>query len=37
MAGEVSFFSVGVGDVARARTFYGELLRWTFEQVTAAS
>ena len=34
MAGEVSFFSVGVGDVARARTFYGELLRWTFEQVS---
>ena len=34
MAGEVSFFSVGVGDVTRARTFYGELLGWTFEEVS---
>jgi hypothetical protein len=34
MAGEVSFFSVGVGDVARAGAFYGRLLGWTFEEVS---
>jgi uncharacterized protein len=34
MAGEVSFFSVGVGDLARARAFYGELLGWAFEEVS---
>jgi predicted enzyme related to lactoylglutathione lyase len=33
MAGEVSFFSVGVGDVGRARAFYGDLLGWRFEEV----
>jgi predicted enzyme related to lactoylglutathione lyase len=36
MAGEASFFSVGVGDVARAKAFYGELLGWAFEDVGAA-
>jgi hypothetical protein len=34
MAGEVSFFSVGVGDVPRARAFYGGLLGWSFEEVS---
>lgn len=33
MAGEPSWFEVGVGDVDRARTFYGELLSWEFEDV----
>jgi predicted enzyme related to lactoylglutathione lyase len=28
MAGEVSFFEIGVGDPARAREFYGELFGW---------
>lgn len=31
MAGELSFFEIGVGDVARARAFYGELFGWKFE------
>jgi uncharacterized protein len=28
MAGEVSFFELGVGDPAQARRFYGELFDW---------
>jgi predicted enzyme related to lactoylglutathione lyase len=31
MAGEVSFFEVGVADPEKAREFYGELLGWSFE------
>ncbi|MFJ6054303.1 VOC family protein [Streptomyces sp. NPDC092307] len=31
MAGEVSFFELGVGDDERARTFFGSLFGWTFE------
>jgi hypothetical protein len=31
MAGEVSFFEVGVADPEKARAFYGELLGWSFE------
>jgi predicted enzyme related to lactoylglutathione lyase len=31
MAGEVAFFELGVEDVERARTFYGELFGWSFE------
>jgi predicted enzyme related to lactoylglutathione lyase len=30
MNGEVSFFELGVGDVDRARTFYGSLFGWEF-------
>ena len=37
MAGEVSFFSIGVGDVPRAKTFYGGLLGWTFEDRSGGS
>jgi predicted enzyme related to lactoylglutathione lyase len=33
MAGEVSFISVGVGDLARGGAFYGALLGWAFEEV----
>lgn len=32
MAGEISFFELGVGDFEAARTFYGGLFGWTFEQ-----
>jgi predicted enzyme related to lactoylglutathione lyase len=32
MAGEISFISVGVGDLARGRAFYGALLGWGFEE-----
>ncbi|HZA89430.1 MAG TPA: VOC family protein [Solirubrobacterales bacterium] len=31
MAGELSFFEIGVGDVQRARTFYSELFGWELE------
>jgi predicted enzyme related to lactoylglutathione lyase len=31
MAGEPSHFEVGVPDAARAKRFYGELFRWSFE------
>ncbi|HZX37007.1 MAG TPA: VOC family protein [Streptomyces sp.] len=31
MAGEISFFELGVGDFEAARTFYGGLFGWTFE------
>jgi predicted enzyme related to lactoylglutathione lyase len=31
LAGELSFFEIGVGDVERARTFYGELFGWELE------
>lgn len=34
MAGELSFFEVGVGDVAKAQAFYGDLFGWTFELVS---
>jgi len=30
MHGELSFFELGVGDTARARTFYGSLFGWEF-------
>ncbi|MGW4199649.1 VOC family protein [Streptomyces sp. NPDC004726] len=30
MAGEISFFELGVGDFEKARTFYGSLFGWTF-------
>ncbi|MGH2954993.1 MAG: VOC family protein [Solirubrobacterales bacterium] len=30
MSGEMSFFSLGVGDVDRAREFYGGLFGWEF-------
>jgi predicted enzyme related to lactoylglutathione lyase len=33
VTGEPSWFELGVGDVARARTFYGELFGWSFEDV----
>lgn len=31
MAGEISFFELGVGDSEQARTFYGELFGWTLD------
>ncbi|MFI1226817.1 MULTISPECIES: VOC family protein [unclassified Streptomyces] len=31
MAGEISFFELGVEDSDRARAFYGDLFGWTFE------
>ncbi|WP_455353189.1 VOC family protein [Streptomyces sp. SYSU K217416] len=34
MAGEISFFELGVADADRARTFYGGLFDWTFEPGT---
>ncbi|MGW0702534.1 VOC family protein [Streptomyces sp. NPDC002867] len=34
MAGEISFFELGVGDSERARTFYGGLFGWSFEAGT---
>jgi uncharacterized protein len=34
MAGEMSFFSIGVGDAARGAAFYGALLGWEFEEVS---
>jgi len=30
MAGEPSWFEVGVGDIERGRAFYGALFGWTF-------
>ncbi|RII20471.1 Glyoxalase-like domain protein [Streptomyces sp. YIM 130001] len=30
MAGEISFFELGVGDVGQAQAFYGGLFGWTF-------
>ncbi|MGW7364198.1 VOC family protein [Streptomyces sp. NPDC054841] len=33
MAGEISFFELGVDDPKKARTFYGSLFGWTFEEV----
>ena len=30
MNGELSFFELGVGDIARARDFYGSLFGWEF-------
>ncbi|GAA0473657.1 VOC family protein [Streptomyces stramineus] len=35
MAGEVSFFELGVDDPERARTFYGGLFGWEFDTVTS--
>jgi predicted enzyme related to lactoylglutathione lyase len=32
MAGEVSFFSIGVGDAVRGAAFYGALFGWGFEE-----
>ena len=31
MAGEPSFFEIGVADAERAKAFYGELFGWSFE------
>ena len=31
MAGEITFFELGVDDVERGRTFYGGLFGWSFE------
>jgi uncharacterized protein len=31
MSGELSWFEIGVGDVERAKEFYGELFGWHFE------
>jgi uncharacterized protein len=31
MAGEISFFELGVGDPERARAFYSELFDWDFK------
>ncbi|MET7873986.1 VOC family protein [Streptomyces cyaneofuscatus] len=31
MAGEISFFELGVDDPEKARTFYGALFGWNFE------
>ena len=31
MAGEVSFFELGVADAGRGRAFYGALFGWSFE------
>jgi uncharacterized protein len=31
MSGEPSWFEIGVGDVERAKRFYGELFGWQFE------
>jgi predicted enzyme related to lactoylglutathione lyase len=33
MAGEVSFISIGVGELPRGRAFYGGLFGWGFEEV----
>jgi len=33
MAGELSFFEIGVRDARRARVFYEQLLGWTFHQM----
>jgi predicted enzyme related to lactoylglutathione lyase len=33
MAGDVSFFELGVEDAERARAFYGALFTWEFEWV----
>ncbi|MFD7445972.1 VOC family protein [Streptomyces sp. NPDC059909] len=33
MAGEISFFELGVDDPEKARAFYGGLFGWTFEAV----
>jgi predicted enzyme related to lactoylglutathione lyase len=30
MSGEPSFFEIGVPDAKRAKTFYGQLFKWTF-------
>lgn len=37
MCGEVSFFSIGVGDVDKARTFYGTLFGWRFSEPPAGT
>lgn len=34
MAGEISFFELGVGDSEQARTFYSGLFGWTFDPGT---
>ncbi|MFB4420331.1 VOC family protein [Streptomyces sp. QL37] len=34
MAGEISFFELGVADPERARTFYAGLFGWSFEPGT---
>ena len=34
MAGKPSHFELGVKDATRAKTFYGELLGWSFEPTT---
>lgn len=32
MAGELSFFEIGVGDTEQARRFYGALFGWSFAE-----
>ena len=32
MAGELSFFEIGVGNTEQARRFYGALLGWSFAE-----
>ncbi|MGH3906023.1 MAG: VOC family protein [Pseudonocardiaceae bacterium] len=32
MAGDLSFFSIGVGDADKARAFYGDLFGWEFAE-----
>ena len=33
MTGEMTWFEMGVPDVAQAQRFYGDLLQWTFESM----
>lgn len=37
MTGEPAHFEIGVRDASRAKTFYGELLGWSFETTTGES
>lgn len=37
MDGAVSFFELGVGDTAKARTFYGQLFGWEFADEKAGA
>jgi uncharacterized protein len=37
MAGEISFFELGVAEPGRARAFYGNLFGWNFEPVPPGS
>ncbi|MFE3324453.1 VOC family protein [Streptomyces sp. NPDC059176] len=37
MAGEISFFELGVDDATKARAFYGSLFGWTFDEVPSGT